>query len=258
VEGGEKEEMKKVILVMLLAVFMLSAMAVPSLSQDVTVGVSVGDWFMYEGDLVLWEADDGVPFPPHQMYSFLQTWNESDWQKRTVTNVSGTTVTYEIVTHYKNGTEVTQTVDEGVTSAFTYYAIGANLGPGDQARASIFGDPMILNETIDREYGDITRETNYCEWSSFYSNPLPTLYDVYTHDDFYWDKATGILAEWVYNGSLSMAEGNATYSVIQKLIDANVWVIPEFPTGTVMLLVFVAVTVCVDIYRRKKLKPRIG
>jgi len=35
-------------------------------------------------------------------------------------------------------------------------------------------------------------------------------------------------------------------------------VIPEFPTGTVMLLVFVAVTVCVDIYRRKKLKRHIG
>ena len=252
------KRMKKTMFALLFSIFMLSVLTVPSLSQDVTVGVAVGDWFMYEGDLVLWEADEGVPFPPHQMYSFLQTWNESDWQKRTVVNVSGTTITYEIVTHYKNGTEVTTTVDEGVTSAFTYYAIGANLGPGDEARSSIFGDPMIINETIAREYGDLTRETNYCEWASMYSNPLPTLSDVYTHDDFYWDKATGILVEWVYNGSLSMAEGNATYSVIQKLIEANLWVIPEFPTGTVMLVVFVAVTACVDIYRRKKLKRQIG
>jgi hypothetical protein len=31
-------------------------------------------------------------------------------------------------------------------------------------------------------------------------------------------------------------------------------VIPEFPTGTTMLLVFIAITVSIDLYRRKKLK----
>jgi len=41
--------MKKIILTMLLSVFLLSAMTVPSLSQDeLTVGVNVGDWFTYE------------------------------------------------------------------------------------------------------------------------------------------------------------------------------------------------------------------
>jgi hypothetical protein len=42
---------------MLLSVFMSSVLVVPSLSQDLTVGVSVGDWFKYEGTVVHWEAD---------------------------------------------------------------------------------------------------------------------------------------------------------------------------------------------------------
>jgi hypothetical protein len=251
VNGGEKMNRKVLLpLAILIAAVMLSAMVVPSLSQAVTVGVVVGDWFIYEGDLVLWQADEGVPFPPNAMLGFLKRWNESDWEKRTVANVSGTTITYEILTHWKNGTEETMTMDEDVTSAFTLYAIGANLGPGDQARPPIMGYPMIINATIDREYEDIERETNYCEWTA-------TLGNVYTHDDLYWDKETGILVEWVYNGSISMTEGNATYSVIQKLIEANLWMVPEFPNGTVMLVMFVAVTICVGICRRKMLKHRI-
>jgi hypothetical protein len=35
-------------------------------------------------------------------------------------------------------------------------------------------------------------------------------------------------------------------------------VIAEFPTGTVMLLIFVTITACVDLYRRKRLKRHIG
>jgi hypothetical protein len=76
---------------------------------------------------------------------------------------------------------------------------------------------------------------------------------MYTHDDLYWDKATGILVEWVYNGSTSVAEGNATYSVIQQLIESGVWVVPEFHTWIIMLLVLTASTVSTVLYRRRKL-----
>jgi hypothetical protein len=42
----------------------------PALCDDLTVGVSVGDWFKYEGTLDYWEADDVVPFPPYQYTTF--------------------------------------------------------------------------------------------------------------------------------------------------------------------------------------------
>jgi len=245
--------MKKILLAMLLSVFLLSTMTVPILSQDeLTVGINVGDWFLYEGTLVEYEADEGVPFPPSPTYIFLKTFNESDWLKRTVANVSGTTITFEVVTHYKNGTDVTETIDEDITSAFTYFAIGANLTVGDEARPPRFGLPaMIINKTIeDWEYEDITRETNYCIWNYTFGG---------SHTwQVFWDKATGILVKWVYNASISVAQGNATWLLIQELVESNLWVIPEFPTGTVMLLIFVAVTVCVEIYRRKRLKHYIG
>lgn len=240
----------KILVALLLSLFLLSASLVP-LSQAESVGVNVGDWFEYEGALVKWEADEGVPFPPNSMFDFLKTWNESDWQRRTVTAVTGTTITYEVLTHYKNGTEETKTMDEDVTSGFTVYSIGANLGPGDQVRPASFGPAMIINETITREYYNMTRETNYCEWTA-------TIAGTYTHDDLYWDKETGILVEWLYNGSISMAEGNANYSLPQKLTNTNLWIVPEFSTGTVMLLILVAATVCVSICRPKMLKHRIG
>mgnify|MGYP001151621573 CR=1 FL=1 len=64
--------MKKIILLTVFSVLLLSVMIVPSLSQEWTVGVNVGDWFTYEGTLVLWEADEGVPFPPNEYALILQ------------------------------------------------------------------------------------------------------------------------------------------------------------------------------------------
>ena len=70
---------KTALLAILLSVFLLSAMTVPSLSEtEWIVGVNVGDWFLYEGTLVEYEADEGVPFPPNPIYTWLVPINESD------------------------------------------------------------------------------------------------------------------------------------------------------------------------------------
>jgi len=252
--------MKKILLAMLLSVFLLSALTVPSLSQDeLTVGVSVGDTFTYEGTLVKYEADEGVPFPPSMYVTFLEKINNSDWERLTVNDVFETTITFEIVTHYKDGTEETQTFNEDITSWLhvgltTVMAIGANLTVGDEALPPlpIFDWPALtIKETTDIEYKDVTRETNYCEWNT-------TEAGVNTFQ-LYFDKATGILVKYVNNITSGVVEeGNVAWESVYELVDASVWVIPEFPTGTVMLLIFVAVTVCIDIYRRKKLKHHIG
>ena len=252
--------MKKILPAMLLSVFLLSAMIVPILSQDeFTVGVSVGDWFLYEGTIVEYEADEGVPFPPSIYVTFLEKINESDWERLTVTDVFQTTITYESVTHYKDGTEETQTFNEDITSwplvgPITVMAIGANLTVGDEALPPLMlldWPALTIKETIDMEYEDMTRETNYCEWNT-------TEAGVNTFQ-LYFDKATGILVKYMNNITSGVVqEGNVTWESVYELVDSSVWVIPEFPTGTVMLLIFVAVTVCVEVYRRKRLKGHIG
>lgn len=76
--------MKKTILIVLLSVFLVSAMTVSALSQyDWDVGVQVGDTFKYVGTLVLRESES-VAFPPIFL-EYLQTYNESDWIEYEVT-----------------------------------------------------------------------------------------------------------------------------------------------------------------------------
>ena len=252
--------MKKILLAILLSVFLLSTMTVPSLAQyDWDVGIEVGDTFKYKGTLVLWEGD--ASFPP-TFFGFLQTWNESDWMEYTVTDIEELYVTFEVTTHWKNGTETVSTSEENMTSGESPFVIGANLTEGDEIRAAYTGDfglefpTKFLNASIMREYESGPKETNvFIIDTDVFGN--------YYHSEFLFDKETGIRVYFQFSttNSSGIMGGTFSFNATLELIETNVegWtVIPEFPTGTAMLLIFVAVTVCIDIYRRKKLKQHIG
>jgi hypothetical protein len=251
--------MKKILLAMLLSVFLLSAMTVPSLAQyDWDVGIEVGDSFKYVGTLVSWEGN--ASFPP-MFFEFLQTWNESDWLEYKVTDIEELIVTFEITTHWKNGTETLSTLEENMTSSTNPFVIGANLEEGDEIRAAYtaWGTDFaaaVLNASVMREYASGPKEANVMIYDyNVFSN--------YYHSEFLFDKETGMRVYFKYSttDAQGMTGGTYSFNCTLELIETNVegWtVIPEFPTGTVMLLIFVAVTVCVDIYRRKKLKRQIG
>jgi hypothetical protein len=254
------KRMKKILLAMLLSVFLFSAMTVPSMSQDVTVGVSVGDWFIFEATILEWIAEPDVPFPPDQYMTILYTFNETDWEKYTVTDVSGGYVTFEIVTHWKNGTEPTSEQTIEIASIENFRFIPANLESGDLLRDefTLFGllhyPPQYLNDSVLVDYETETREANVLDYEQ------PTLYpEDSVHTRSLWDKETGVLikSQNVYNNTSALGQKFFVRYEIE-LVEANLWVIPEFPTGTAMLLIFVAVTVCVEVYRRKKLKVHIG
>jgi len=261
--------MKKIMFALLFSIFMLSALTVPSMSQDVTVAVSVGDWFMYEGTLVEYEADEGVPFPPNEYTQELYTYNETDWQKYTVTDVAGSNVTFEVLSHWKNGTETTYELELNITSSFgpseALTVVQPNLEAGDQLREGYDFfvwpvPPRIINETIMFEYELGSRETNVLDW--YFPVDLWAPEGAFVNNKLLWDKETGVLVKYeqITNGTAQSAT-DWYFSIIRnELVDSSIaaLVIPEFPTGTVMLLIFIAVTVCVDIYRRKKLKRQIG
>jgi hypothetical protein len=216
-----------------------------------TVGVSVGDWFKYEGT-VEWEADEGVPFPPNPMITWLVPFNGTDWFRFNVTDVSGTLITVEALYHWKDGTNTTGTFVEDISSSSGHF-IGANMEVGDElAPSTPITTASIIDETVEWEYDGITREINHA-WMDVDDGTGNT-----GHLEWWYDKATGIQLKLIDNSSAVTAQGNATWVAMAELVETNLWVIPEFPTGTAMLLTFVAVTVCVDIYRRKKLKHHIG
>ena len=111
--------MKKTALLTVLSGILLSAILFPTVCQaQLTVGVQVGDWFVYEGTLVNWTAGGMVPIPPNEYAFEVVTFNTTDWFRYTVTDIVGENVTFEVVTHWSNGTETTATMVDDMANSF--------------------------------------------------------------------------------------------------------------------------------------------
>ena len=250
--------MKKIVLLVVLSVLLLSATVVPALAQyDWDVGVEVGDWFLYEPTLISYESEE-VAFPPMYL-EYLQTYDEASLMNYTITDITPDNgfaiITFEIVYHWKNGTETTSTLADEMTISESLMVIGANLPNGAEIRPaySILGMwPMparYLNESIMLETDTGTRETNVLDYDR-------NIFEQIYHHTHYWDKETGIQ---VYHGEhatdvLNQDQQAFSYECNVKLIDSSTGVILPDLTGPVMLLMLMAITIpIVLLYRRKKL-----
>lgn len=249
--------MKKIVLLLILFSLMLSAVAIPALAYDWTVGVQVGDWFLYEGALVFWDDFGNADlFPPYAM-DYLQVYNETDWMNYTVTGITpgdaGDIVTFEVVYHWTNGTETTSPLDDNMTSSQSMMVIGANLADGTEIREAynIFVDPIewpmparFLNSSI--LLG--TRVTNVLD------HPSDIFGNIFYYT-YYWDKLTGIQVYFQSNATEVYDLGVDPYSYVStlELIDSSLTdVIPEL-TAVVMLSTLVVITIPIVLYRKKKL-----
>jgi hypothetical protein len=253
--------MKKSILIVLLSVFLVSAMTVPALAQPLELGVEVGDWFKYEAKVTQWESDD--PFLPEGFYGPLTLAdNETNSILYTVTDITpvdgGNNVTFTITYDWKNGSVTEGTYEEMVTTANQQiFMIGANMEEGDMVSDTFdflgmgfFQYPTrYLNASIDREYLNATRETNVCD---YHLDMMDTPYE-YT---YMWDKATGMRVYYENWGDVPAMFGNAyEYTVVWQLVDSSVedLVIPDL-TGPIMLLMLIAITIPIVLHKRKTLK----
>ena len=263
------DSVKKTVLLSTLSLLLLVMMLIPSLSQALTVGIQVGDWFKYEGELVSWVADPGVPIPPNEYATEVLTYNTTDWFRYTVTAIDGGNVTFEVVTHWSNGTETTdpEPLVDDMENSFTMMCISTDLGPGDQVRPEynwfdVFGFDWIwgvrtLNATVEDPYADGTRTANVLDWWH------PPLFggDPTTRQVYHWDEATGILTlyETHSSGDAYDAEFNliGSYSYVTRrvLVDSSVTglVIPEVFTTVIMFVIIGASTASIILSKRKKL-----
>lgn len=252
--------MKKTISIVLLSVFLLSALTVPALAQDFDLGVEVDDWFKYEVKVTQWVSDD--PFLPEGYFGPLSLAdNETNFILYTVTDIlpvdGGNNVTFTITYDWKNGSvtegSLVTPVSTGVASLSTVLT-GANLEPGDMVidTFSFFGMTEIpaqyINETIMVEYPDESRETNVLEYSA--PEMFGSLYDYKTH----FDKETGIRVYYENHGDVAAfgASSAYEYTVVWQLVDSSVenLYIPDL-TGPIMLLTLIAVTIPIVLHKRK-------
>jgi hypothetical protein len=186
--------------VILLVILIVSAGAIIYVVANpppkvVTVGVHVGDNFIYNitstSTLIGLDAVE----PP----GFFQ-YNQTEYYKITITDVTGTNVSMNTLWRFKNGTEVIGTQQLDIASGKKvddngFWALyPADLNVGDLLRPTGF-DGLTVNRTDTRVFADSTRWENF--WfidNQFFNVNDPTQstqrYD-YTGVTF--DKSTGML-----------------------------------------------------------------
>ena len=222
---ANKLVLRTFMLFLLFVVFGTSGIVQPKADPvERIVGVKVGNWVKYGDFMSTWWSDD----PTAQPEAFLIETNETVWVKNTVLSISGTQINFEVVTHYKNGTETT-TVDivdvysgagngtimflsAGLSAPDTIYAIGSDK----------------INETISRKYVGLFRQTNHLN-ASWVEYPNPDLSEfVSVSHDHYWDKATGVLCERLVTFAHYKDPYLSLSSITQKIVETDLWG-PEVP-----------------------------
>ncbi|MGD9131320.1 MAG: hypothetical protein PVH73_07085 [Candidatus Bathyarchaeota archaeon] len=241
-------------------VFLLSARVVTAAAQERTVGVTEGDWFTYDVNASWNSTDPNAPFPP-SAYGDWEIMNGTEWTKITITDVSGTNVSFQGLSHFKNGTEELGggyiDVDTGDEANATFVLISANLDVNDNLYTSGNYSSWAINETITRAYPDGVRNTNHVNMTyggSWTVNETECHY--YYYINFYWDKETGILVEDSFAVSNQTEEHLTTWSVVSTIVDSSVWIIPEFPAGTSMLVISIILVVTIFGIERRLTKKQ--
>jgi hypothetical protein len=190
-----------------------------------TVGVHAGDSFTYSivGTSTLTDLN-AVETPGFSQY------NQTDYYKITITGVNGTSVSFDTLWRFINGTEINgkETINlsngnETVSNGF-WAIYSANLNVKDLLRPTV-NDGLTVNLTDTKAYADSTRERNF--WfieNQFFDVNDPTrntLRDDYT--GVYFDKQTGMLE--TLNNITYFNSPLMTEAITWKLVNSTVWAV---------------------------------
>jgi hypothetical protein len=237
---------RRIVLFTLFSTFLLLALVMAASAQTRTVGVSVGNKFRYRAT-VGWSSNDTSATPDF----YLGDANNTDWGEFTVAGISGTNITGQTITHYKNGTETTMSgwidVNTGAGNA-TMIFISANLAAGDSLYTSSYNN-WFINDTAPRTYLSGVRDTNHIDVTGLSGT-------VSSHYNVYWDKSTGVLVDQLRVITNQTGTYTTTASLDVQIISSDVWIVPEFPTWTPALLMLIALTSATMVIARQKQPKR--
>jgi len=197
------------------------------------VGVKAGDWAKYDFS-TSWISTNPEATEPGKITEQRKLKEVRFYVKE----VAGLNVTSELTLYFENGTETSETIlgniQEGSMSMFL---VAADLQVGE-AIAEFPAAPLI-NETLVREYAGAKREVNHAKVAL----SLPLLNQTL---DFYWDKKTGLLCEFLTNGTRYVLGGySETVTSYLKISETNVWQPESFLTQWWLLSAVVAVLIAV-------------
>jgi hypothetical protein len=242
--------MTKVVSIIMLSICLLYAFVISAAAQPRMVGVDVSDWFKYVA-AVDWSSNDpNATFPPPD-WEMLEEMNETEWMLCTFESISGTNITLQFTSHFKNGTEIIENgyidVDTG-DGNMTYVVISSNLDVNDTVYTSLEYSTQKINETVIRSYPGVVRETNHMNQTM---TGIFNETSLYYNKNIYWDRPTGMCVEESYEMRNQTGEYLTTWSMSFRIADSNVWIIPEFPSFLILPLFMIATLLAVIVYRRK-------
>lgn len=248
---------RKIVLFTLFLVFLSSTMVATVSAR--TVGVWMYDEFECGDIVAYWYSTDPTATPDPS----LEELNETELYRIRVVGISGTNITLQMTVEFKNGSSETDIgyidIDTGEGN-MSNAVIGADLNAGDPIYIS---SPMIINETIPRNYPDGPRSTNHLNMTQESTWPWGSQRFSL---NYYWDREIGIFVEMYVEFFMESFEGPAgvespgsitTWSELIKITSSNRWVVPEYPTFASILTLTITFTAILVIYKRRLFKTLI-
>lgn len=224
---------KKVFILTLFYILIVSTLIFPATAS--ILGVQVGDWAKYS--IVFEYTSSAEELMPSYLRDALQQAKERDWQNVTVKNIKDIDVTFEVVTHVKNGTSLTNTYLVNILTGEGNITFPVLVAANLQEHAPIIDDPdaPIVNKTSTMNYAGANRKVNFIPivagnvgW-----NIEQQRYVIEGNGSlryFYFDKETGFLCQF----ELLTKGVEASYVLLTRMNivmrQTNLWV-PETFSG---------------------------
>jgi len=246
-------KLNKIFLIVLILALLETTLGAHVLAEERAVGVSPGDWFKY-GDVTFeWSSDDpNATFPVE--YEQWEMMEEAEWMSISIQEVSDTNITLEAAWHPTIGSDWTSggyiDIDTGYGENSSLFVISAGLVKGDRVYTAGGYSNVYITETIVRTYPDSPRETNHLNMTMEYELG-EHYFDISMN--WYWDKETGILVEMLIDWKDQREEYLTTWSMMARITESSVWVVPEFPSWA-LIPVFIGLTTALVLYKRRLLK----
>lgn len=235
------------ILTAILTTALLAAFVLPVLALTYSPGVATGQYLKY-GNFV--GIGQGV-----------ESFNDYDWLKLQVTDVSGKAVTLFSTSQFKNGTAI---AGNGTTSVWnvetgTEDGVPSTQGPIIASNLNQ-GDPIpppntyAVNRTESRTYLGVSRTVNILDASLSTPDYNTTLTYVY-------DKASGVLLESTTQTITQAEPQPVTTTISYSLIETNIFgstnpspSVPELPftaIGVVVVVVLISTFAALILFKKK-------
>ncbi len=217
-----------------LLLFMLSPSMTPSYAATATYlpAVTPGQWATYK---VLYENCQSSPSSLCQSQGGSLT--STDGAELDVVAVSGTSVTFRLITAYKSGTSSQMGVRVDVATGATnvtslvqgpptdYFVLAGNLHAQDKIWNT--NSAPTLNQTLTETVLSTPRSVNFLNYTSLSSSYAFTFS---SKEGFAFDQQSGVFTEFAssYNSTSSgLYGGNAEVSFVMGMVDNNIW-LPNF------------------------------